>query len=244
MLWDASGVPTIPPKPPWRDHAYDLLAYNAPLSPERATMLVQLLLDRSPTDVVDLGCGWATLLLDVLETAPTVRGVGVDTDVKALDRGSHDAVRRGLAERVTFVATGAADWAGTADLVISVGASHAFGGPAQCLAALRVVVASDGRVLLGHGIWTGHPDQHLLHTFGPMPTLAGLTDLAVAAGFRVRHASTSSLDEWDAFESDWRAGMEATGATDALAFSDERRHEYLGGYRGVLGFAWLVLDPT
>ena len=37
--------------------------------------------------------------------------------------------------------------------------------------------------------------------------------------------------------------MEATGDADATAFCEGRRREYLSGYRGILGFAWLVLDP-
>jgi SAM-dependent methyltransferase len=242
--WDASTVPTNPPRPSWRDRAYDLLTYNAPLSPDRAQRLVRLLLERAPADALDLGCGWATLLLEVLAASPSMRGTGLDTDDDALARARRDADVRGLGGRATFVGRAATEPAGVADLVLCVGASHAFGGQAQCLAALRRQVSPGGRVLLGDGFWDGHPDQHLLHTFGPMAGLGGLTDLAVDAGFRIRHASTSSLDEWDAFESDWRAGMEATGEPDALAFCDERRHEYLGGYRGVLGFAWLVLDPA
>ena len=243
-----SNVPHQPAQPAWRQHAYDLLRYNAPLSQQRAQRLVALLA-ASPAghtpavDAVDLGCGWGTMLLDLLEAAPSLRGVGVDLDARQLDRGRRAATARGLEQRATFVESPAVDWSSTADRVVCVGASHAFGGQSACLAALRERVTTTGRVLLGDGFWVGHPDQHLLHTFGPMPGLSGLTDLAVDAGFRVRHASSSTLDEWDDFESDWRAGMEATGDADATAFCEGRRREYLSGYRGILGFAWLVLDP-
>ena len=50
-------------------------------------------------------------------------------------------------------------------------------------------------------------------------------------------------DEWDDFESRWRQGLELSDDDDARTHAAERRSEYLEGYRGVLGFAWLVLAP-
>ena len=238
-----SNVPQQPAQPGWRQHAYDLLQYNAPLSQQRSQRLVALLAASPAVDAVDLGCGWGTLLLDLLELVPDLIGVGVDVDTRQLGRARTASTARGLDHRASFVESPAVDWTATADRVICVGASHAFGSQSACLAALRERVSPTGRVLLGDGFWAGHPDQHLLHTFGPMPGLAGLTDLAVDAGFRVRYAGSSTQDEWDDFESDWRAGMEATGDADAASFCEGRRREYLAGYRGILGFAWLVLDP-
>ncbi|HWS34325.1 MAG TPA: hypothetical protein VN408_16480 [Actinoplanes sp.] len=49
---------------------------------------------------------------------------------------------------------------------------------------------------------------------------------------------------WDDFESDWLAGVERLGTPDARAFADQRRDGYLGGYREVVGFGWLVLTPA
>ena len=53
----------------------------------------------------------------------------------------------------------------------------------------------------------------------------------------------STLAEWDAFEAGWRAGLEASGDAEAVAFAAQRRREYEDGYRGAIGFSWLVLAP-
>ena len=54
----------------------------------------------------------------------------------------------------------------------------------------------------------------------------------------------STLAEWDAFETAWRAGLERSGLPEAVAFAAQRRHEYEAGYREAIGFSWLVLEPV
>lgn len=63
------------------------------------------------------------------------------------------------------------------------------------------------------------------------------------------HLSTADQREWDDFESTWLAGRqewllsypEDPRATDVRAELDDRLREYVDGYRGVLGLAYLVL---
>jgi hypothetical protein len=65
----------------------------------------------------------------------------------------------------------------------------------------------------------------------------------------VLHLSTADQHEWDDFESSWRAGREQWLQAHALderfdevtAKLDARLREYLTVYRGLLGFAYLVL---
>ncbi|MBQ1074178.1 hypothetical protein KBX06_13560 [Micromonospora sp. C31] len=40
------------------------------------------------------------------------------------------------------------------------------------------------------------------------------------------------------------AGIERLSTPEARAFADERRAEYLDGYRDVVGFGWLILAPA
>jgi pimeloyl-ACP methyl ester carboxylesterase len=127
--------------------------------------------------------------------------------------------------------------------VVSVGTSHAWGGPAAALAALRGHVTDNGLVLVGEGVWDSEPPAAAREIFGDLPGLPGLTDLATAADFRPLYVGSSSLDEFDAWESDWRAGLELSGLPEARELADRRRVEYLRSYRGVLGFAWLILTP-
>jgi len=219
------------------------LTFNAPLSDQRADDLVRRLRIPADATVVDLGCGWGELLLRILAAGPAARGVGVDSAGPALDRGRMLARERGLADRVTFVQHEATTWHEPADIVVCVAASHAMGGTLAALTRCRRLVRPHGRVLIGEGFWSAPPSPEARKTFGDLPELPALVDLAVSAGLRPVYVGASTQDEWDAFESDWRAGLELAEEPEARALAAERREEYLRGYRGVLGFAWLVLAP-
>ncbi|WP_010316003.1 SAM-dependent methyltransferase [Saccharopolyspora spinosa] len=78
---------------------------------------------RDAAEVVDLGCWWGELRL--LEAEPSADGTGIDITDEELARGRNAEVR-GVAERVRFVQSDAARWAGTTDIAISVSSSHAW----------------------------------------------------------------------------------------------------------------------
>jgi len=219
------------------------LTFNAPLSVERANALVRALPISPGHHVLDLGCGWGELLLRMLAGYPATTGTGVDSDRGALDRGRRLAAQRGLQERVDFVEADAAQITDQADVVICVGSSHALGGPEAALRVLRGRVEAGGSLLHGEGFWAEQPGAVARRAIGDLPRFDELLAFAQQAGFRVERAERSSLEEWDAFESSWRSGLEASSDPDALALAAERKREYEDGYRGVLGFAWLVLAP-
>src|SRR5262249_8687691 len=105
------------------------LAFNAPLSSERAASLVTRL---SGETLLDLGCGWGELVHRWLDAHATARAKGVDTDEAAIARA-----RSKNHPRATFVCGDAASNDEHADVIVCVGASHAFGGTAAALGALR-----------------------------------------------------------------------------------------------------------
>jgi SAM-dependent methyltransferase len=226
---------------------YANLRWNTPLAEDHAESLLEHLRLDATTSVVDLGCGWGELLLRAVTNGGT--GTGVDTDAAALDRGRRAAAERGLADRVAFVDAAAREWRGRADRALCVGASHAFGGSVATLAALAEVVPT-GRVLLGDGCWPVPPTAAALEIFGAdVLPLAELVAACDAAGWQVLHLSLASEREWDEFESAHRAGerewLLANGsdprAAEVRATAARREREYLADYRGVLGFAYLVL---
>jgi cyclopropane fatty-acyl-phospholipid synthase-like methyltransferase len=206
-----------------------------------------------PGTVLDVGCGWAELLLRLVARVPEAAAVGIDTDERVLARGRAAAHERGLADRVTLRNAPGDQAHGPADLVICVGSSHAFGDqPATALASLRGLVRPGGRLLFGEAYWepTGPvTTEHVWPDMLTLPSLAGLVDLAVAAGFRPLWTETANPDEWAAFESGYLADLEEWLLThrhhpDALkhgAEADEHRTRWLHGYRGGLGFAYLTL---
>ncbi|GAA1369659.1 class I SAM-dependent methyltransferase [Catellatospora chokoriensis] len=217
------------------------LVYNAPLSEERVAGLVRRL---APADsgrrALDLGCGSGELLRRLCR-AHGIGGDGVECDPAIAERAR--AASLGL-DRVTFHTADATTWTRPAGIVVNVGGSHIWEGTAPALAALHRLTTPGGRLLFGEGFYRTEPTEQVREAFGDLPDLAGLARLAVAAGFRPMHVAESTLAEWDDFESDWRAGIEHVGTPQARAFADQRREEYLGGYRGVLGFAWLILMPV
>lgn len=247
-------MPTLPP-------LHHDLTFLAPLSEERAARLVAFLAEGDPATVLDVGCGWAELLLRVLEAAPNGRGLGLDLDEESIAVARASAVRRGLDDRVSFEARDARQAGGPFDAVTCIGASQIWGPSAEenqpldyaaALTALRDLLHRGGRLVYGEGIWSRPP------TPGATAPLAGrddeyvglgrLVEIVEAHGFAVVAAHETTLDEWDTFESGFTAGYvrwlvehdpddpEAAEVRDRVA----RQHRgYFDGYRGILGLAYL-----
>ncbi|WP_369247853.1 cyclopropane-fatty-acyl-phospholipid synthase family protein [Streptomyces sp. R41] len=240
------------------------LTFHGPLSEARATRLVERLTRTNPTTVLDIGCGWAELMLRLLAATPGAKGIGIDLNADDLDRGRRSAAQRGLANRVDFVEESALGTAhGPADLVLCLGADHALseaeapGHTVEALRELRRLVADGGRVLLGEGFWQRTPTPAELSGMWPGASadehyeLPALVDLAVAAGFRPEWIETASMDEWEEFESGYQADTEVwlAGHTDHPLAAETRerldRHRRAWmSYRGILGLAYLTLVPT
>jgi cyclopropane fatty-acyl-phospholipid synthase-like methyltransferase len=237
--------------------AYAWLDFNAPLSVARADRLAKTLAAGSPSDALDLGCGWGELLLRLLAAAPACTGTGVDTDQALLERARGNATARGLTDRARFVAGEAAEH-GTepADVVLCVGSSHAFGGTAEALDALHQRTRPGGRVLFGEVFWESPPTVEQAASLDSTPdelaSLPELVDLTIAAGFRPLRIESANRDEWEAFESgflaDWEHWLVSNGdrpeAEQIRAQADEHRQNWLRGYRDVLGFAYLTLSRS
>lgn len=231
------------------DQTHDLRAagasaveVNAPMGRRRMDHLADLVADVSPVQVVDLGCGAGAFVRQVALAVPEARCTGVDLDPVVIDRARRLTSRAGLEGRVGFIVADAAEWGTTVDGVLCVGASHAWGGSAPMLQALRSVTAPGGIAVVGDGFWAQEPDQWCRETFGSLPSLDGLVAMAGEAGWRVAETDRSTLAEWDHFETTWTGGVTAMGTPEAIAFAEGRAAGY-ARYRGVLGFAWLVLRP-
>ena len=220
--------------------------------------------DAGPAEVVDVGCGWGELLLQVLAAAPGAHGTGIDANARSLDHGSALAEQRRLGGRVTWVSADARTAPmPSADAVVAVGASEIWGAPVEqaqplnyagALAALRAMLPRGGRAVYGEAIWSAPPTPEatapLAGRSDEYVTLAEVVELAVAAGFAPVAVGEASLQEWDVFESGYAARY-ATWLADHPADHEDapevreraarQRRAYLSGYRGVLGMAYLSL---
>jgi cyclopropane fatty-acyl-phospholipid synthase-like methyltransferase len=239
------------------------LTFESPLSQARAARLVAFLAEGAPSTVLDVGCGWGELLLRVLEAAPAARGLGLDLDEESIAGARDHAGSRGLAERATFEARDARGVSGTYSAVTCIGASQIWGpdvSEAQpldysaALAALRALLPRGGRLVYGDGIWSAAPTPAatapLSRRDDEFVRIGALVELAEGHGFAVQAAHQADLDEWDAFESGFTAGYarwlaehdtDHPDAAEVRALAARQHAAYFGGYRGILGLAYLQL---
>jgi len=91
------------------------MRWNTPLSESHAGLLVEKLDLSGGSTILDVGCGWAELLMRAIEYANKndlthgdsghIRGTGVDNDPVALERGRRSALRRGISSQVHLINT-------------------------------------------------------------------------------------------------------------------------------------------
>jgi cyclopropane fatty-acyl-phospholipid synthase-like methyltransferase len=225
------------------------MRWNTPLSEAHAGLLLSRLAIEPTSTILDLGCGWAELLLRAVAEFGDTSGIGVDSDAELIDRGAALAAKRGLTDRVRLVCQPAAEWTTPAERLICIGASQAWGDVIDALEPLYHLTLPDGRLLFGDGCWEQTPTAAAATIFTTVPLLSALVDRAQAIGWRVLSLTVSDQREWDDFESTWRAGREEwllanpdhPDAAEQRRMLDERLAEYLDTYRGVLSFAYLVL---
>lgn len=236
-----------------RSLAHLRLAWNTPLSVSHADRLLASLDLPGGSQFTDLGCGWGGLLLRALAGAPLAKGIGVDLNRTYLDRARSSARRLGVSDRVRFISGDIVRFPDAGDRVICIGADHAWGGAEQALTGLSRLVDTGGRLLFGCGYWDRPAAPELIDMLGTLPTsFERVLASARSSNWKVRFSDSADLTEWDRFESMWRHDLEDIGAKEpdsplgrqALRLSVQRRNEYERGYRGVLGFAYLILERT
>jgi SAM-dependent methyltransferase len=249
--------------PPYVD-----LAFMSPLSDRRAEELVQFLITDAPEVVLDVGCGWAELLLRTVEASPGCQGIGIDQDAAAIHHGNALAVSRGLGERVVLIAGDASvDAPQTADAVICIGASQIWADPGaasqpptepldyrRALTAIRRISPRGGRVVYGEAIWSAPPTAEaiapLAGRLDEFISLPELVETAADCGFAPMAVHEADADEWDTFESGYTArygrwladhGPQHPDSEEVRQRARRQRKAYLQGYRGILGMAYLEL---
>lgn len=215
-------------------------AFDAPLSEDRAASLLAELAVAPGGHVVDLGCGWAELLLRVVEAHPGTTGTGVDIDRDALNRGVREAASRGLHERVELIEVDATQFEDRADLVLCVGAAEGLGRASRAMHLIAEILEPGGVALFGDRIWNAPAGAVARAGLGELPVLDGLLALARAAGFLVTSYDVSSPAEWDAYAETWREAIAGAEAGDQDPTGEIDVHASSHG--GTVGFAWLVLS--
>jgi SAM-dependent methyltransferase len=227
---------------------------KAPLDDEAVSRLLEHALPRGNGRVLDLGCGGGEWLLRALTMDPHVRAEGVDISEDALTQARRNASGRGVQDRLVLHRQEAESFSSPQlfDVVLSVGATHAFGGLLPTLTAARKHLAPGGRLLVGEGFWDREPSPEAVEMLGDLTDLATTVDRVIADGWVPVHGHISTRRELDAYE--WACwGSLASWALDhpadpdgaqVLKTANARRSEWLRAYRDSFGFVCLVLRPT
>src|SRR5690349_23395845 len=106
------------------------LTFMAPLSEDRAAKLIDFVSANLTGTVVDVGCGWAELLIRILQVTPNANGIGIDLQDSSIARARAVARERGIDDRLSLIAGDAKDHLPeSSDAVICIGASQIWGPP-------------------------------------------------------------------------------------------------------------------
>jgi SAM-dependent methyltransferase len=227
---------------------------NSPLDDESVARLLRRTVGPGGERVLDLGCGEAAWLLRLLGSHADVTAEGVDTSAQLLAKARENAVEMGVGQRLVLHQQDAAEFASSRpfDVVLCVGATHAFGGLLPTLDAAAGHLAPGGRVLVGDAYWESEPTATARELLGEYEDLATTVDRVVAHGWTPVYGHISTRRELDDFEWCWTGSL-ATWAlehpddpdsAEVLAVASTHRSEWLRSYRDSFGFVSLILRRT
>ncbi|GLY87795.1 SAM-dependent methyltransferase [Actinoallomurus iriomotensis] len=225
-----------------------------PLAPASVRELIAKAVRRGDERFLDLGCGGGAWLLSALADHPRVRADGVDLSAPALARAEEAAAALGVSDRLALHRSDAAAYepAEPFDVVLCVGATHAFGGLLPTLAAARRHLAPGGRVIVGDGFWEHPPSPAAVEIFGAMEDLPATVDKATGDGWIPVYGHISTRQELDEYEWSWTGSLASWAldhpddpdAAEALAVATAHRDGWLRAYRDAFGFVCLVLRSS
>jgi 2-polyprenyl-3-methyl-5-hydroxy-6-metoxy-1,4-benzoquinol methylase len=154
-LVDAYRTGTAPPPLPWGPEGRQ--------SPNRPRMLNLLgkewlpaikevdarLRAQPPARVADIACGTGWSSVAMAQAYPSITVHGIDLDGDAIAAARRSATESGVADRVTFSTTDAAELTGPGfDLVVIIEALHDMTRPVDALRTMRALLADGGSVLV------------------------------------------------------------------------------------------------
>jgi len=177
-----------------------------PLDAQKVERVLEMIRLREDARVLDIGCGKGEILLRLIERY-SIRGIGVDTNEQFLREARERAIERGCDANLELHERDFSDYrftAGSFDLVICLGSTHACGGYAGALRSGGTAARRGGYVLIGEGYWKREPDPEYLSALGATRDEyhdhAGNVSAGESKGLIPVYSAASSSDEWDDYE--------------------------------------------
>lgn len=158
------------------------------ISPPPVSAYEALLRDvflRGTGEVLDVGCGKGTLLLEFARRGWNSHGV--ERSPLMAEAARQSAREQKLEGRVRITEADAAQTVSTMedssiDCALCIGSSHALGGLDRTFAELTRVVRPGGHIVIGELYWRCTPQRELLDALGMKPSDLGDLDATLATG--------------------------------------------------------------
>ena len=159
-LVEAFRVGNAPPPLPWEPEGREE-ANRAPFLNLLGTEWLPAIVDvdarlraEPSARVLDVACGTGWSSIAMAQAYPSITVDGLDLDSDAISAARRNAERAGVADRVRFSVTDAADLGGAGgyDLVMIFEALHDMSRPIDALSAARQMLSQDGTVLVVDGL--------------------------------------------------------------------------------------------
>lgn len=187
-----------------RDHAF----YN-PMSEEKMMKMIGIASIKPQDRVIDIGAGRCELLIRLVEYY-RVYGTAVELYGGAIEEAKSRASSRipeGSIEYIVEDAGGAVGKceAGSYDLGICIGSTHALGGLEPTLDAMKRLVRKNGFILIGEGYWKQSPSADYLEALGgadesELKSHAENVKAGEELGLVPLWSYVANDDEWDDYE--------------------------------------------
>jgi SAM-dependent methyltransferase len=225
-----------------------------PTSPEKILQAGRLTGMSQGKRVIDFGCG-AAGPLTLWGREFGIGGVGIEVREAVCQRARQNLAEHGLDTKIEIVQGKGAEVAfepGGFDVAACIGASFIWNGFDPAIKAMRIALASGGRMIIGEPYWLTSNVPDVIRQKEAFHTEVELLRIIRASGCDLVYVMHSNRDEWDRYICDnwlgWQQWLDENPdhpeRNQVLERLRNDQDEYLTWFREYVGWALYVLRAT